>query len=97
MKDSQVLKEVKRRLIKRPQGHFFLCCLVDEMFHEGKIDIAQRNSLKEWFMSMIHPYGTYGEWLGQNHREASLRDGWTRAGRAAWLDWMIAYCKERGQ
>lgn len=51
--------------------------------------------LVAWVQRMLVPFNTYNTWLRQKHptiydsRKDNLKEGSTKEGRLAWLDWMI--------
>ncbi len=49
------------------------------------------DQLKKWILKILGGADTYVEWLQINHRDQCQVMTWNdiRAGRLAWLDWMI--------
>jgi hypothetical protein len=85
--DANILRAARKRIERKKNDH--ICYAIDKV----KIGtVEQKTKLLRWIMSMLAPHFHYGKWLlatgHENDKESS------RAGRLAWLDWMIAECEK---
>lgn len=95
MKDSEVLKGARLRIACGEAD--FVCYAIDTD------EPMQKARLEDWVCSMLtNNHISYSGWLMKNHFKFYLKNVYPngnhvdvcRAGRLAWLDWMIAYCEK---
>lgn len=103
MKNSDILREVKKRALSQEDGYSFYICLGIRC---AKAPLKKQVELMLWIQSLLSPYHSYGEWLGANHfyfYEQIKKRNWRankinfNEGRLQWLDWMIQYWEERNE
>lgn len=91
MKDSEVLRKVKKVIKSREQD--YICHAIAQVAGEHT---TQYNSLKAWVLHMLDGSISYGGWLSRKHEQIYDRMTWKQQqeGRLQWLDWMITECEK---
>lgn len=95
MKKSEILQEAKWSIVL---GETAYICDALRLGTGSREDVE---SLRAWVRELLHPWRAYEDWLRELHPEAYR---WMRAqpgarceARLQWLDWMIAYWREKGE
>lgn len=90
MKDSEVLKKVKKQI--ENQRHIYICNALQDVAAPS----WQKYSLRRWVQYMLGRHHTYQDWLAASHRKVwrnMIFENYRQA-RLQWLDWMIAECEK---
>lgn len=88
--DKEILVAARYRVAKNLDGH--ICHAIQ---HARLGTKKQKHDLRAWVMSTLDGPGTYESWVKINHPLLWIDTHWPervmrlKAGRLAWLDWMI--------
>lgn len=75
----------------------FICLAIHKLAYRTYDDrpLDASHALRSWINEMLMPYGAYETWIGHHHRHLMHkvplheRQMKLRAGRVAWIDWML--------
>lgn len=93
-KDSEILKAARERIKSRRDS--LICFALSDC---GEGTHSQRERLKGWVRVQLGSFSLYSAWVRAHHfvkwGEMYKHPDAFRAGRLAWLDWMIAECEKK--
>ena len=92
LKDSEILIDAKKILIKSPELQFIEYAIDDVI--NGSDD--QKQYLISWIDNMLDEYNSLESWISDNHPSFHRSQENIQALRLKWLDWMIQECEKDG-
>lgn len=91
---SDILRAARVRIAEKKND--YLCLAISDIKRGTP---AQRHALVNWIRILLKGYPSYWTWVRnenpQRFKEMLKVRGSFRAGRLAWIDWMIAECEKK--